>query len=186
MLVTLAQTLILAAESEEGGDGLDLLLPATEELIAGIIAFLIIFLVVRQFALPALTETLDRRQAAIKGELAAAEEQKAEAAQLLADYQQQVAGAREEANRIIEDARKDAESVRADVTDRANAEAQEILDKARSEAGVEKARALAEAQSEVKNISIDIAEKVVGANLDRNAQDGLIESFLADLDRMGN
>lgn len=186
MLVTFAQTLILAAESEESGDGLDLLLPATEELIAGIIAFLIIFFVVRQFALPAVTETLDKRQAAIKGELAAAEEQKAEAAQLLADYQQQVAGAKEEANRIVEAARRDAEAVRSDVTERASAEAQEILAKARDEANVEKARALAEARSEVKDISLTIAEKVVGSNLDRQAQEGLVNSFLADLERMGN
>jgi len=186
MLVTLAQTMILAADSAEESSGIDLLLPETSELIAGIIAFGIIFFVVWRFALPALTETLDKRAGAIKAELAAAEEQKAEASALLSDYQQQVAGAREEANRIVEDARKDAESVRTDLTDRANNEAQEILDKARSEADVEKARALAEAQSEVKNISIDIAEKVVGANLDRSAQEGLVESFLADLDKMGN
>ncbi len=186
MLVTFAQTLILAAESEEGGDGLDLLLPATEELIAGIIAFLIIFLVVRRFALPVLTETLDRRAAAIKAELEAAEQQKTEAANLLADYQRQVAGAKEEANRIVEEARRDAETVRTDLTERANREAQEILEKARDEANVEKARALAEARSEVKDISIEIAEKVVGANLDRSAQQSLIDGFLADLDRMGN
>lgn len=185
MIVTFAQTLILAA-SEEESSSIDLLLPETSELIAGVIAFAIVFGVIWRYALPTLNETLDSRRAAIKADLEAAEQEKAEAAQLLADYQQQVAGARDEASRIVEDARRDAETVRTDLTDRANSEAQEILDKARTEADVEKARALAEAQSEVKNISIDIAEKVVGANLDRGAQEGLIDNFLADLDRMGN
>ena len=85
-----AWNLILAVESasEESG-GIDLLLPAPEELIAGIIAFALIFIVVWKFALPTIKETLEARQAAIKGELNAAEQAKVEATSLLDDYKAQ-------------------------------------------------------------------------------------------------
>ena len=49
----------LFAEAEESSSGLDLLLPATSELIAGIFAFGIVFFFVWKWALPALSETLD-------------------------------------------------------------------------------------------------------------------------------
>ena len=56
--------------------------------------------------------------------------------------------------------------------------------KAREDAANEKARALQEARQEVATLSVDLAEKVVGENLDREAQRGLIERYLADLERM--
>jgi F-type H+-transporting ATPase subunit b len=60
------------------------------------------------------------------------------------------------------------------------------VNKARIEADGEKARALQEARAEVAKLSLDLAEKVVGASLDRDAQRGLVEGYLADLDRMSN
>ena len=46
------------AEAEESSSGLELLLPATSELVAGIFAFAIVFFFVWKWALPALDETL--------------------------------------------------------------------------------------------------------------------------------
>lgn len=178
----LATGIILAAEEEASGT--DLLLPVTEELIAGIIAFAIVFFFVWKFAGPALNETLENRQKAIKGELDAAEKTKAEAATLLDDYKNQLKGARGDANRIVEEARDTAEGTRAGILAKADTEAAEILNKARAEAATEKERALQEARSEVASFSLDLAEKVVGESLDRDAQRGLVDSYIADLDRM--
>ena len=58
-----------------------------------------------------------------------------------------------------------------------------IVAKAREEADGEKARALAEARQEVANLSIDLAEKVVGQNLDRETQLGLVERYIAELEK---
>ena len=46
------------AEAEESSSGLELLLPATSELVAGIFAFAIVFFFVWKWALPTLDETL--------------------------------------------------------------------------------------------------------------------------------
>lgn len=173
--------LILAAE-EEGGGGIDLLLPAPAELYSGIIAFAIVFFVIWKFAWPAIQKLADDRQAAIAGQIKEAEGIKAEAQSLLEDYRQQLAGAKSEANEIVEEARSQAETVRADLVAKAHAEADQIVAKAREDAANEKARALQSARQEVANLSIDLAEKVVGQNLDRNAQQGLVERYLADLE----
>lgn len=182
-MFALAQTLVLAAEehAEEGGGGLDLLLPATPELIAGIIAFAIIFFVVWKFALPALRRTLEARQQAITGQLQAAEETKLEAQSLLTDYQQQVAGAREESDAIIDEARRTAEALRADIVAKAEADADEIRSKARRDAQAEMGRAQTALRGEVASLSMDVAERVIGSSLDRDAQSALVDRYIDEL-----
>ena len=179
-----AATSVLLAAEEEGGGGIDLLLPATSELIAGIIAFAVVFFFVWKWAWPAINRSLENRQQAIGGQLKEAEATKLEAKSLLDDYRAQMADAKAEAGRIVEEARAQAESVRSDLVAKAEAEASQIVGKAREDAAHEKARAMQEARQEVADLSIDLAERVVGENLDRAAQQGLIERYLADLERM--
>ena len=64
---------VFYAEAEEAGSGVDLLLPATSELVAGIAAFAIVFFFVWKWALPALNTTLEERAASIEGQIEAAE-----------------------------------------------------------------------------------------------------------------
>lgn len=174
--------LYLAAEEAEGGGGLDLLLPPIPELIGGIIAFAIVFFFVWRFAGPAINRMLEARQQAIGGQLAEAEKAKTEAEILLSDYRQQLAEARQKGNEMIEEARNQAEQMKADIIERAEAQAAEIVAKAREEAQNEKSRALADARRDVANLSIDLAEKVVGESLDRQAQLGLVERYIAELE----
>ncbi|MDH3189670.1 MAG: F0F1 ATP synthase subunit B [Acidimicrobiia bacterium] len=182
---TLAQILVFAAdEGEDSGGGLDLLLPPLNELIAGIIAFAIVFFFIWKWAVPAINKMLEQRQAAIGGQLAEAEKAKADAESLLADYRAQLAEAKAEGNRIIEEARGTAEQMKSEVVAKAEADAGQILDKARQEAEAERDRALAEARKEVGSISVDLAGRIVGESLDANAHKALVDRYLADLEKM--
>lgn len=172
---------ILAAE--EGGGGAELLLPATPELIAGIIAFAIVFFFIWRWAVPAINKSLEERQRAIGGQLQEAEKTKADAESLLEDYRAQMAEARAKENEILESARAEAEQVRADLIAKANAEAEQIVERARQEAQAERAQVLSDARSDVANLSIDLAERVVGANLDQETQRGLVERYIQELER---
>jgi len=179
-----ALVVLATEEGGESGGGLSLVLPHPEELIAGILAFLIVFFFVWRKALPSINKTLEARQQAITGQLSEAEESKREAESLLADYRAQLAEAKTEGNRIIEEARTAGEQLKADVVARAEEEATQILDKAREEAENEKTRALAEARREVGEISVGLAEKIVGESLDDKMQQDLIDRYLADLERL--
>jgi F-type H+-transporting ATPase subunit b len=182
MMGALASVFLMAAGADGNGSPVDLLLPAWPELIAGIIAFGIVFLFVRMWAWPAINRSLEARQQAITGRLAEAEKAKSDAESLRADYERQIGEARGQGNQIIEEARKTAEQMKSEIVGRAQSEADLLVGKAREEAAGEKARALAEARQEVANLSIDLAEKVVGQNLDRQAQLGLVERYIAELE----
>lgn len=165
----------------EEPSGIDLVLPEINELIAGVIAFSIVFLVVWIWARPAISRTLAARQDAITGQLTSAENAKLEAESLLTDYRKQVAGARDEANRIVEEARRAAEGLRSETVARANAEAAEIVGKAREEAAAEKGRAAAAIRAEVASLSMAVAEKAVAGAVDAKAQQKLVEQYIAEL-----
>ncbi len=180
----MTELLLLAAEEapNEGG-GIKFLLPAPTELYTGLVAFAIVFFVMWKFAVPAMKKLMEERQAAIAGQIKEAESTKLEAQSLLGDYRAQIAGAKSEANDIVEDARKAADAVRADLLAKAEEEAAAIRSKAHAEVEAEKSRALQEVRTEVANISVNLAEKVVGASLDGDRQKALIEQYLADLER---
>jgi F-type H+-transporting ATPase subunit b len=177
-------TILFAEEGEESTSNVALVLPETAELIAGIIAFAIVFFFVWRWALPTLSKTLENRQKAVAGQLTEAERAKKEAESLVADYKAQLAEAKTDANRIVEEARDAAEQMKSDIVTKAEDEASQILSKARTEAESEKSRALAEARTEVGEISVDLAGKIVGESLDAEAHQDLVERYLSDLEKM--
>ena len=182
MFNTLATTLILATEAgSEGGSGVDLLIPAIDELIAGIIAFSVIAFFVWKWALPTLNETLEKRSREIKGQFEAAEEANQQAEALRKDYRAQLAQAREEAGRIVEDARQTGESARQDIVAKAQDEATAIKDRAAAKLEGERERVAGQLRSRVAGLSLDVAEKVVGRSMDRAAQRELVDQFIDDL-----
>ena len=161
--------------------GTDLVLPEINELIAGIIAFAIVFLVVWFKGRGWISRTLAARQDAIIGQVKAAETTKLEAESLLADYKQQIARARDDANRIVEDARRTAETHRSETTARADTEAAEIVRKAREEAAGEKQRAAGAIRDEVATLSLAVAAKAVAGAVDAKAHKKLVEQYIAEL-----
>ncbi len=179
-------TLFLAAADTQEPSGLDLLLPRDRnEIIAGLIAFLIVFFFIWKYAVPALNDLLANRQSAIKASLEAAEEEKQQAATLKADYEKSIANAREEASKIVEDARQAGESARADIVSRAEGEATAIRTRAGVELEAEKERAVTSMRREVAGLSLDVAEKLVGRSLDRASQQELVDQFIDELGGKG-
>jgi len=180
-------TALAVLATEEGGEtsgGLSLVLPHTSELVAGILSFAIVFFFVWRKAMPMINKTLEARQQAITGQLSEAEESKREAESLLADYKAQLAEAKAEGNRIIEEARVAGEQLKSDIVARAEEEAASTLTKAREEAQAEKSRAMAEARREVGEISVGLAEKIVGGSLDDKIQKDLIDRYLTELETL--
>jgi F-type H+-transporting ATPase subunit b len=176
-----AQVVLWAAETAEEPSGIDLILPATEELIAGIIAFAIVFVGFWFLVRPKMSEMLAARQQAIAGQLAHAEEAKSEAESLLEDYRTQLAQARQEANEIVEQARQQAEAVRADVLAKADAEAAERRRRAEEEIAAERERLASSLQTAFTEFSLDVAQKAVKGTVDAEAQRRLIDATIAEM-----
>ena len=87
------------------------ILPAKNELIWGTISFVVLFVLLWKFAWPGLKKGMETRTERIRGDLDAAEAAKAEAEHVLDDYRAQLADARNESARIIEEARQQADAL---------------------------------------------------------------------------
>ena len=154
---------ILLAEAEESGSGIDLLLPATSELVAGVAAFAIVFFFIWKWALPALNETLENRASAIEGQIKEAEETKAEAEKSKSEYDELVSNADAEVQKIIDEGKAAAEKIKEDMIAEAKKEADS-----------------SELKGEVADLSLEISQKVA-SSMTKKDQQKLIDKFIKDM-----
>lgn len=155
--------------------------PALNELIWGALAFITVFVLLSKFAYPAIRKAMEERTNKIRESLDDAERTKSEAQTILEEYQRQLNDARNEANRIIEEARQTAEQLRQDLTQRAETEVAELRRRSQEEIGAAQQRATADLRAQVAELAIELAEKVVERNLDRDTNLALIESFISQV-----
>lgn len=144
------------------------------------IAFLVLFVILWKVAFPPITKMLEKRTSTIKESLERAEETKVEAERLLADYKQQMAEARGEAAKVIEQGRKVAEAMKDEIVAKANGEAAGIVAKAHKVMAAEKKAAIAELQAEVADLSVAVAGKIIGEKLTTADHARLIDKFVAE------
>lgn len=157
------------------------ILPPMSELVWGTLAFLVVLGGLGKFAIPALKKTMAGRTAKIQGDLDAAAKAKVDAEAEAASYRSKIGDAKAEGDKIIDEARAQAEVVRRDTIARAEAEAAEIRRKATEDAAAQSARLKGELEGHVKRLSVDLAEKVVGANLNRDTNAALVDKYIAEL-----
>ena len=169
---------LLAAE--EISDKKDIY-PHWNELIVGAIAFAILFAFMWKWVIPRLNEMIDERRKKIQGDLEKAEQSRVAAEKELADYRSQLAGARDEANRIIEEARKTGDQLRKDVQAKAEEESRAIVARAQEEIRAERDRIFQELRTQVAAIAVDLAGRVVGRELDGRSHERLIEQYIDEV-----
>lgn len=169
----------LAAEGETPNP----LIPAWYDIIWSGLWFIVILVVVWKVALPKFTAMLDKRSAAIEGNIAKADEAQKQAEAALEEYTRQLAEARTEAGEIREAAREDGKKIVAEAKDAASSEAARITATAHTQIEAERQTALVSLRSEVGSLAIDLAGGVVGETLSDDARaTAVVDRFLADLE----
>jgi F-type H+-transporting ATPase subunit b len=171
-------TLLLAAETVEDVKAKNPILPEGDEILWASIAFIIVLSLLAWKAWPAIKAGLKARQDRIAGDLAKAEEARVEAETSLEDYRRQLAEARTEAAGIIEEARQDAERVRQERIAAIDDEIAQLRARAAEDIRLATERAMSDLSTRVSELSIELAEKVVEHNLDRDTQIALIENYI--------
>ncbi len=155
-----------------------LITPEKNELIWGIISFVLLFLALWKFAWPGLKNGLAARTDRIKDDLDAAETAKTEAEQVLAEYRSQLTDARNESARIIEEARQQADALRREQEQRLQTELAAMRERAAADIESAKAQAVADLRTEVATLAIGAAEVIVQRNLDRSTQENLVDQYI--------
>jgi len=186
MQQVLASILVFAAEADGGHEVEEVnpILPEMNEIIWGGLTFFILLLVLKKFAFPAIQKSLKAREDRIRNDLESAEASKVEAQGVLDEYQRQLADARNEAGRIIEESRKAADDLRKELMAKAESDAAELRGRAQADIDATVAQARADLQRQVADFAVSLAEKVVESNLDHSAQQRLIDSYIEELGTM--
>jgi F-type H+-transporting ATPase subunit b len=154
------------------------ILPETNEIIWGAFGFLVVFFFVAKFGYPAMKKSMDARTERIRNDLDQAEQQREEAASILSDYRAQLADAKNESGRIIEEARQSADALKKDQEARLQSELADLRAKATADIDAAKVQAISDLRGEVAQLAIGAAEVVVGRNLDQASQVQLIEDYI--------
>ena len=160
-------------------------LPEADELIFGGLAFLLVFVVLARFAFPLLNQGLEARRRKIQEDLERAEQAKAEAERIQSRYEEQLREARAEANRIVEESRKTADSMRRDLMAKAEEDSRQVVARAQEEIRAERDRAMEELRRSVAELSIMVAERVVGENLNKERHLKLVDGYIDELTKKG-
>lgn len=161
------------------------IIPETKEIVWAVVAFVIVFAVLAWKAWPAIKKALADREAKIRGDLEAAEHARQAAERELAEYRAQLADARAEAGRIVDEARQAADQVRKDLIKRAEADAAEVRARAQEDVRLAADRAMADLRTRVSEVSIELAERIVQRSLDHDTQIALIEEYINEVGSVG-
>lgn len=172
------RTVIIAAEEASP------LVPHTAELVIGFIAFSLLFLVLRKAVVPKFEKAFSDRTSAIQGGIERAEKAQVEAQRALAQYNEQLSSARDEAQTLREEARVQGAAIVEELRAKAQEEASRITAAAHASIEAERQQAVTSLRNEVGALAVELASKIVGEALDDQArQSRIVDRFLDDLEK---
>ena len=148
---------------------MQLLTPALGLLLWTLLAFLIVFFLLKKFAWPAIIGGLAKREKTIADSLASAEKIKLEMAQMKNDNEAILASAREERATMLKEAKETKDKMIAEAKEEAKTQAAKIITDAQASINHQKMAALTEIKNQVGNLVIEVSEKVLRKELSNKA-----------------
>jgi F-type H+-transporting ATPase subunit b len=148
-----------------------------------IITFVIVLMILRWTAWKPLLGALAAREEKIRSSLEQAELARQQAQALLDEHRKQVAAAEDQVQRILTEGRTLADKQRAETNEKAQASARHMLAQAKEEIQREKDAALLQLRSEVADLAIGVAGKILDKNLDTPAQRSLADAAIREINK---
>ena len=171
--------LLSGGESMERLFGLDFQLIADALLM--IIALFFLFLLMSYLLFEPAKKLLNDRREKIRGDLENAVKDKEDAAVLKAEYESRLANVEKEAEEILSDARRRGLANENQIIAQAKEEASRIIERARVEAELEKQKVADEVKKEIVSVASLMAGKLVAASIDPAVQAQLIDETLKEM-----
>jgi F-type H+-transporting ATPase subunit b len=170
----------LLAASAGGGGLADINLGLT---IWTIVLFALFAFVMGKFGWSPLLKMIEEREAGIRGAVEGAQKANTDAQALLAQHKELMREAGREREEIIKRALKDAEKLKADLSARARTESDQMVQRAREQIDREKGQAILELRTQVADLAMEAASKIVESSLTPDAQRKLVDDFIKTMPR---
>ena len=159
-----------------------LLTPEFGLLIWTLLAFLIVFFILRKLAWPAIIQGLKERENSIADSLATAQRVKEEMAQLKSENETLLAKAREERAQLLKEARETKDRIINEAKDQAKEEAGKIMAETQVALQAQKMAALTEVKNQMGKLVIEVSEKVLRKQLENaTAQEAHIQGLVNEV-----
>ncbi len=143
-----------------------------------LVSFSLVLFVLGKYAWKPIMKGIHQREDSIEKALEAANDAKKEMLQLKAGNEQLLRDAKDERDALMRDARKVKEAILDEARAKANEESARILENARENIQFEKMAAINDLKNQIATISIEIAEKVIGKELENKQQQHLLTEKL--------
>jgi F-type H+-transporting ATPase subunit b len=161
------------------------LIPPLGEIIIGVIAFGILYLVFAKLVAPRFEQVFRARREAIEGGMERAEAMQAEAKAALEQYRAQLAEARNEAAQIRDQARAEGQQILEELRTQAQEESARIVARGEEQIAAARQQVVNQLRGQIGALAVDLAGRVVGESLADDARrSGTVDRFLAELDGM--
>lgn len=142
---------------------------------------LAVFFVAKKYLFVPVKKMIDSRQKEIDDMYRDANEAKQAALAMETEYQQKLEQATQTGERLVKEAMLRGQSREEEIIRQAKAEASAIMEKASADIALEKKKVLNDAKSEISDIALAIAEKVVGRELNESDHNALVDGFIDQL-----
>lgn len=146
-----------------------------------LINLLLLMVAFKKYLFKPVTEILEKRRAEIEGHYEEAEKAETAAKTMKADYESKMAGAREEADRVIKTATDSANAMSRGIVDDARAQAAQMKRRAEGEIEMERRKAFDEVKGELSGIALDIAQQVIDREVKEKDHETFIEEFIKNV-----
>lgn len=139
---------------------------------------LILFLLLKHFLFKPINRILDERASQIENDYKSAEEARTSADALKSEYEAKLQSAAGEADGIIKNAVERANLRSEVIVNEASKKARGIMEKSQKQLDRDKEQAVREARSDIAQMAVEAAEKLIGRKLDTNEDEKLIADII--------
>ena len=149
---------------------MDLLTPDLGLFLWNLLAFVILYFILKKTAWKPILKSLDEREKGISDSLATAERVKTEMAQLKNENEALLAKAREERALLLKEARETKDKIINEAKDQAKLEAGKIITDAQAAIEQQKMAAITDVKNQVGILVVEVAEKILRRELSNKAE----------------
>lgn len=162
---------------------MELLLPKLGLIVWTLLAFVIVFLILKKFAWKPILKSLNDREKNISDAILQAERIKIEMASLKSENEALLISAREERAQMLKDAKDTKDKIINEAKEQAKLETNKIIADAQSAINQQKMAAITDLKNQVGKLVVEVSEKIIRRELkDKNEQEKYIRELAAEVE----
>lgn len=164
-----------------GIQALDIISVNLWEILIALANLLILFVLFKKFLYEPVQKVLDQRQEQVSRIYDEAEKERTAAEEMKQEYEERLNTAREEADTLVRNAVQTAQRKGDQIVSEASSQASHIKQKAEEEIALEKKQMLQDVKSEISEMAVSIASKVVEREIQKADHENFVDEFIRNV-----